>query len=99
MAGSPAHRAPMTFTAETARPVPTLAAEGFAHPDPRAAFASAAAVAAATISAVEISHLELPTPCPELDVRHLLGHLVDVLRRVAIIGRGESIFSAAPLDV
>jgi uncharacterized protein (TIGR03086 family) len=61
--------------------------------DPRPAFAAAAATAGAVAAAVRPDQLRGPTPCPEYDVRALLGHLVAVLRRVAAVGRGEHPFS------
>jgi len=88
----------MTNTAPAPTRPATSTSEAITDLDPRAAFASAAAVASATIAAVSPAQLVAATPCAELDVRHLLGHLVDVLRRVAVIGRGEPIFSIAPLD-
>ena len=61
--------------------------------DPRPAFASATATAVAVAAAVRPDQLAGPTPCPEYDVRALLGHLVSVLRRVAAVGRGAPPFS------
>jgi uncharacterized protein (TIGR03086 family) len=61
--------------------------------DPRPAFASATETACAVAAAVRPDQLDDPTPCAEYDVRTLLGHLVAVLRRVAAVGRGESVFS------
>lgn len=57
--------------------------------DPRPSFASAVTTAVPAIAAVRRDQLDGPTPCAEFDVRQLLGHLVGVLRRVAMVGRGE----------
>ncbi len=64
--------------------------------DPRATFARAVALAGSVICAVRPDQLDDPTPCGDKDVRALLGHLVEVLNRVAVIGRGEDPFGAAP---
>lgn len=64
-----------------------------ADDDPRAVFARAVAVGATVISAVRPDQLSAPTPCRRFDVRALLGHLVGVLRRVAVFGRAEDPFS------
>jgi uncharacterized protein (TIGR03086 family) len=61
--------------------------------DPRYVFARAVALAGWAIGAVSPSDLERPTPCAEFDVRRLLGHLVAVLRRVAVVGWGGDALS------
>ena len=66
----------------------------FAADDPRMVFAKAVALATAVIGRVGPHQLENPTPCPALDVRALLDHLVTVLRRVAALGRGDDPFGA-----
>lgn len=71
----------MTITTET----PVLA-------DPRSTFANAVALTTAVIGRVGPHQLSNPTPCEELDVEGLLGHLVTVLRRVAALGRGDDPF-------
>ncbi len=58
--------------------------------DPRPAIQSAIALALETVRAVPSDRLDAPTPCSEMDVRHLLGHLLFVLHRVAAIGRQEN---------
>jgi uncharacterized protein (TIGR03086 family) len=40
------------------------------------------------VAAVESGQLALPTPCPEYDVRALLGHMVGGLNRIAVVGEG-----------
>lgn len=61
--------------------------------DPRAIFARAVSLAGTAIAGVAPDQLDLPTPCTEMDVRTLLGHLVSVLDRVALLGRGEDPFT------
>ncbi len=60
----------------------------FGLDDPRSAFARSVALATAVIAQVVPDQLTAPTPCPDMDVRVLLAHLVMVLRRVAASGRG-----------
>ncbi|MGY1603349.1 TIGR03086 family metal-binding protein [Geodermatophilus sp. SYSU D00815] len=61
--------------------------------DPRPAFAAATTTAVTAVTAVGPDQLDGSTPCPEYDVRALVGHLVSVLRRVSAVGRGEHPFS------
>lgn len=61
--------------------------------DPRHVLARAVAAGTATVAAVRPDQLDDPTPCAEMDVRHLLGHLVSVLDRLAALGRGEDPFA------
>jgi uncharacterized protein (TIGR03086 family) len=67
--------------------------------DRRAVFAKAVALAGDVISAVRADQLDGPTPCPDYDVRALLGHLVTVLGRVAALGRGDDPFALPGVDV
>ena len=62
--------------------------------DPRMTFAKAVALATAVIGRVSPQQLANPTPCDDLDVAALLGHMVTVLRRVAALGRGDDPFGA-----
>lgn len=64
--------------------------------DPRVFFARAVALAGTTIAGVGADRLDDPTPCDEFTVRDLLRHLVMVVDKVAMIGRGEDV-SAVPL--
>jgi uncharacterized protein (TIGR03086 family) len=57
--------------------------------DPRSSFAHAVITARAVIAQVTPEEMELPTPCPEHDVRSLLGHMLIVFRRIAALGNGE----------
>jgi uncharacterized protein (TIGR03086 family) len=77
------------------KPVP-LSAAPFGDDDPRMALGKAVALGSAVIAAVRPDQLTDPTPCAEFDVRSLLGHLVVVLRRVAVVGRGGSPFDVEP---
>jgi uncharacterized protein (TIGR03086 family) len=90
----------MEILAETGQEVATSAAKvGYMTTstaqttDPRPTFAGAVALAVDTAAAVRPDQLDRPTPCPEYDVRALLGHLLSVLRRVAAVGRGAPPFS------
>jgi uncharacterized protein (TIGR03086 family) len=62
--------------------------------DPRSLFAQAVVTARATVDGVGPEHMELPTPCPEYDVRTLLGHMAIVFRRLAALGNGND-----PMDM
>ncbi|MEO7442262.1 MAG: TIGR03086 family metal-binding protein, partial [Acidimicrobiales bacterium] len=55
--------------------------------DPREIFARAMATGASVVAGIGPDQLDLPTGCPEFDVRGLLAHLIFVLERVAVIGR------------
>jgi len=67
------------------------------HDDPRFTFAKAVTLAGEVIGAVRPDQLDDPTPCGAMDVRSLLGHLLEVLDRVAVIGREENPFAAPPV--
>lgn len=56
--------------------------------DPRSAFAHATITARAVVAGVRPDQLGLPTPCPEHDVRSLLGHMLVVFDRLAALGNG-----------
>lgn len=56
--------------------------------DPRPTFAMSVALAGATVAAVHPGQLARPTPCGAFDVRQLLGHLLGVLDRITVVGRG-----------
>ncbi|MFJ5809201.1 TIGR03086 family metal-binding protein [Streptomyces sp. NBC_01426] len=61
--------------------------------DPRDDLATAIALAGRALAAVRPDQYDAPTPCEDFDVRRLSSHLVAVLRRIAVIGRGEDPFS------
>ncbi len=78
-----------------------MADASFGPDDPRMTFAQAVALGTAVIGRVGPHQLDNATPCPEYDVRALLGHLVTVLRRVAALGRGDDPFApevSAPVE-
>jgi uncharacterized protein (TIGR03086 family) len=61
--------------------------------DPRPILARAIAAGAAVVAGVRPDQLTDPTPCSEMDVRAMLGHLVAVLDRIATLGNDEDPFS------
>jgi uncharacterized protein (TIGR03086 family) len=63
--------------------------------DPRPILDRAIAMSGSVIAGVRSDQLTAPTPCPEMDVRTMLGHLVGVLDRIAALGRGEDPFAVA----
>ncbi len=68
--------------------------------DPRPILEQAIATGGAVVAAVRADQLSAPTPCAEMDVRAMLGHLVGVLDRIAALGRGDDPFAVAesPVD-
>lgn len=56
--------------------------------DPRFVFARAVTTAREVVDGVRPDQLDLPTVCPEHDVRSMLGHMLVVLRRIAALGNG-----------
>lgn len=79
------------------QPRTTITELPFSDDDPRAVFARAVATGTDVIGGVRLDQLDLPTPCDDFTVRDLLAHLVDVLRRVAALGRGEEPFALPPM--
>ncbi|MCB1028310.1 MAG: TIGR03086 family protein [Microthrixaceae bacterium] len=73
-----------THTTTTTQPATTEPAPD----DPRFGFAVATAALHPLIAAAE-TQLDLPTPCDDFTVKELLEHLVLVMRRAAVLGRGE----------
>jgi len=63
------------------------------HIDPRPLLDRAIATGGSVIAAIRPDQLTAPTPCPEMDVRAMLGHLVGVLDRIAALGQGEDPFA------
>ena len=61
--------------------------------DPRPIVDRAIATGGSVIASVRPDQLTAPTPCSEMDVRAMLGHLVGVLDRVAALGRGQDPFA------
>ena len=72
----------------------TLTAGSLDPSDPRSLFAHAVVTARATVHRVRPEQLALPTPCPDYDVRTLMGHMVVVFRRLAALGNGTD-----PMDL
>ena len=98
MTGSAADDGGMTTTTQTI-PQTTTDPDGPPGSDPRTVFAQAVALGGDIVGAVRPGQLADPTPCPEYDVRALLGHLVTVLHRVAALGRGADPFDLPPVVV
>ncbi|MFJ7988431.1 TIGR03086 family metal-binding protein [Streptomyces sp. NPDC096351] len=67
---------------------PTPAA---ATDDPRQSLLKAIALAGRTVAATRPEQWDGPTPCTEFTVRRLAAHLVAVLRRIALAGRGGDV--------
>lgn len=61
--------------------------------DPRPHYDRALRRAVELIAAVRPDQLDGPTPCPDFDVRALLGHLVATVDRARVIGEGGAPFS------
>ena len=53
--------------------------------DPRPILDRAIATGGAVIVGVQPDQLTAPTPCPEMDVRTMLSHLIGVLDRIAAL--------------
>jgi uncharacterized protein (TIGR03086 family) len=62
--------------------------------DPRSLFAHAVVTARGVVDGVRPDQLVLPTPCPDFDVRTLLGHMVIVFRRLTALGNATD-----PMDM
>ncbi|MCU1397406.1 MAG: hypothetical protein JWN62_515 [Acidimicrobiales bacterium] len=90
---------PMTNTIDTIHPTSTAGTDAVgpagAPPmiDARPAFAAAVAIGRDVLASLDPAQFELPTPCPEFDVRKLASHLVAVLRRMVVIGRRDDAHS------
>ena len=67
--------------------------------DPRLILDRTIATASSVIDGVQRDQLADPTPCPEMDVRAMLGHLVGVVGRIAALGRGEDPFAVTETPV
>ena len=76
------------MTTSTTSTTPTTS-----HLDPRPLLDRAIATGATVIAAVRHDQLAAPTPCPEMDVRAMLGHLVGVLDRIAALGNDDDPFA------
>lgn len=67
--------------------------------DPRPILDRAITTGGTVIAAVRPDQLIAPTPCPEMDVRTMIGHLVAVLDRIAAIGNGDDPFAVTETRV
>lgn len=67
--------------------------------DPRPILGRALATGGAVIAGVRPDQLTAPTPCPDMDVRAMLSHLVAVLDRIAALGNDEDPFSVTETHV
>ena len=92
MTGYSRHGDGMTNSSATSAPTATTALDA---DDPRAVLARAIATAGAVIDAVQPDQRALPTLCSDYDVRGMVAHLVSVLHRVTVIGRGGDIFTVS----
>lgn len=61
--------------------------------DPRPILDRAIAATGSVIAGVRPDQFAAATPCPDMDVRTMLGHLVGVLDRIAALAKGEDPFS------
>ena len=66
--------------------------------DPRPILDRAIATGGAVVAGVEPDQLTAPTPCPGMDVRAMLSHLVGVLDRIAALGNDEDPFAVIETD-
>jgi uncharacterized protein (TIGR03086 family) len=65
--------------------------------DPRPHYDRALHWAQQLVAGTRADQLDDPTPCPEFDVRTLLGHLVATVGRARVIGEGGAPFSVPSL--
>ncbi len=61
--------------------------------DPRPVLDRAITTGGTVIAGIQRDQLTAPTPCSEMDVRAMLGHLVGVLDRIAALGNDDDPFS------
>ena len=78
----------------SAMPDSTEAAGILGPDDPRSAFAHAHLTLRALVDDIRPDQMDNATPCPELDVRALLGHMLTVYNRLAALGNGTD-----PMDM
>jgi len=81
--GYGAHHRPMTITSAT-----------LTGSDVRTVFSKAMATGGDVVAGVRPDQLDAPTPCTEYDVRTLVSHLIGVLERVTLMGRGGNPMAA-----
>jgi uncharacterized protein (TIGR03086 family) len=61
--------------------------------DPRPILDHAIATGGSVVAGIRPDQLTAPTPCSEMDVRTMAGHLVGILDRIAALGQGEDPFA------
>lgn len=83
----------MPFMNEHQRNTSPTSSTTHGHRDPRSILDRAIATGGSVIGRVQPDQLTTPTPCSEMDVRAMLGHLVSVLDRIAALGQGEDPFA------
>jgi uncharacterized protein (TIGR03086 family) len=67
--------------------------------DPRPILDRGIATGGSVIARIRPDQMTAPTPCSEMDVRTMLGHLVAVLDRIAALGRGDDPFAVTETPV
>lgn len=87
-----AHHGDMSTTEHT-----THAPDTLDPGDPRAHLAAGVRTLRPIMAAVTPDQYPLATPCSDMTVEDLLGHLVMVVRRIACAGRGQDV-STWPID-
>lgn len=65
--------------------------------DPRPILDRAIATGGSVIAGIRTDQLNDPTPCAEMDVRAVLGHVVGVLDRITALARGEDPFAVTEI--
>ncbi|MBC8090744.1 MAG: TIGR03086 family protein [Pseudonocardia sp.] len=65
--------------------------------DPRPHYSAALTWVHQLMDGVHPAQLDAPTPCPDFDVRALLGHLVCTVERARVIGEGGDPTSVPPV--
>ena len=74
-------------------PTTTTRTSATAHTDPRPILDRAIATGSSVIAGIRSDQLTAPTPCAELDVATMIGHLVAVLDRITALGQGNDPFA------
>ncbi|HUW16154.1 MAG TPA: TIGR03086 family metal-binding protein [Actinomycetes bacterium] len=69
------------------------------HIDPRPILDRAIATCGSVIDGVRPEQLTASTPCSEMDVRTMIGHLVGVLDRITALGQGDDPFGVTESHV
>src|SRR5262245_56085971 len=64
------------------------------HTDPRPNFFAAVDLGRSVVAGICPDQFDNATPCGKYDVRGMVGHLVSVLQRLAVVGAGGDPFEA-----